>query len=293
MKITVFTPTYNRAYIIERCYLSLKKQSFHDFEWLVIDDGSTDETKELFENWIKEQNHFTIRYYWFENCGKQREINRALQLAKGELFFTVDSDDLLTNDALEKINAWDQEIPKGEKFCGFAGSDGDMDGNPTNPIFKERNIDVTFCNRYKESGLFIGHDRPWVFYTEIHKKYLYPEFANEKFISEAVVWNRMAKDGYKIRCYNDVIYLIEHQDVGLTNHIQSILKNNPNGYGLWISEMMDLLNYDFKNRFIRYYSFFCEMQDKYSLKEIAKFISAPFYEMILIYIIYNIKHRRK
>ena len=81
MKITVFTPTYNREHIILNLYHSLQQQTFHDFEWLVIDDGSLDGTEHLFTELIKEENPFPIRYYKFQNCGKQKEINRALDLA--------------------------------------------------------------------------------------------------------------------------------------------------------------------------------------------------------------------
>ena len=115
MKITVFTPTYNRGYIIENLYKSLQKQTFTDFEWLVVDDGSIDNTEELFDRWKKEDNNFNIRYYKKENGGKCRAINYALDKAKGELFFTVDSDDYLTNDALEKINKWENELDKSKK----------------------------------------------------------------------------------------------------------------------------------------------------------------------------------
>ena len=82
MRITVFTPTYNRRYILDQLYQSLKRQKFTDFEWLVIDDGSTDSTGELIEQWKTENKRFPIRYYYFENSGKQKEINRALDLAK-------------------------------------------------------------------------------------------------------------------------------------------------------------------------------------------------------------------
>ena len=92
-KITVFTPTYNRAYIIETLYRSLQRQTYRDFEWLVVDDGSADNTQELFEAWQKEDNFFPIRYYKQENGGKCRAMNRGLEMAQGELFFTVDSDD--------------------------------------------------------------------------------------------------------------------------------------------------------------------------------------------------------
>lgn len=293
MRITVFTPTYNRGYIIGKLYESLRRQSFNDFEWLVIDDGSTDNTEKLFEYWMHKDNSFSIRYFRFENVGKQKEINKALDLAEGELFFTVDSDDLLTKDALEKIDYWEKTLPRNGKYCGLAGSDGDMDGNPTNPMFEGPYIDVTFLNRYPESGLFIGHDRPWVFYTEIHRKFKYPEFEGEKFITEAVVWNRMAAAGYKIRCYNDVIYLWEHQELGLTSGIQKTLISNPKGFGLWRKEMMKMLHYSFFERIKGYYSFFCDVNQKYEIKKIAEYIGAPLWCMILAKLYYSIKHRRK
>lgn len=274
MRITVFTPTYNRAYIIEQLYKSLQNQSFYDFEWLVIDDGSTDNTKNLFEQWVQEHNNFEIRYYQFDNVGKQREINRALDLAEGELFFTVDSDDLLTADALEKIDKWEKALPHNNNYCGFAGSDGDMKGKPTNPLFDQPYIDATFFNRYPESGLFIGHDRPWVFYTSIHREFKYPEFEGEKFITESVVWNRMAAAGYKIRCYNDVIYLWEHQDDGLTNEIQKKIVSNPKGYGLWVAEKSKYLKLTFAQRMKAYYAFTIDM-DQYSSSDIADFVEIP------------------
>lgn len=290
MRITVFTPTYNRAYIIDELYNSLKKQTFMDFEWLIIDDGSTDCTYEKVKNWSADNTKFPIRYYKFENSGKQKEINRALDLARGELFFTVDSDDLLTADALDKINQWEKTIPQCEKFCGFAGSDGDMTGKAINPIFSEEYVDATFFNRYAETGMFIGHDRPWVFYTDVHRQYRYPEFEGEKFIAEAVVWNRMAKDGYQIRCFNDVIYLIEHQEDGYTKKISQILIQSPKGYGLWKAEQMSFLKYGFLRRIKEYYIFYCDLQNKYHWRDIAKYIQASAPVMMFVIIAFKLKH---
>ena len=290
MRITVFTPTYNRAYIIDELYNSLKKQTFIDFEWLIIDDGSTDCTYEKVKNWSADNTKFPIRYYKFENSGKQKEINRALDLARGELFFTVDSDDLLTADALDKINQWEKTIPQCEKFCGFAGSDGDMTGKAINPIFSEEYVDATFFNRYSETGMFIGHDRPWVFYTDVHRQYRYPEFEGEKFIAEAVVWNRMAKDGYQIRCFNDVIYLIEHQEDGYTKKISQILIQSPKGYGLWKAEQMSFLKYSFLRRIKEYYIFYCDLQDKYHWRDVAKYIQAAAPIMMFVIIAFKLKH---
>ena len=111
-KITVFTPTYNRAYILENLYRSLQRQSFTDFEWLVVDDGSSDGTKALFERWQKEDNPFPIRYCYKENGGKCRAINYGLKLAQGELFFTVDSDDYLTDDHWKRWHSGSRRFRK-------------------------------------------------------------------------------------------------------------------------------------------------------------------------------------
>ena len=92
-KITVFTPTFNRAYIIENLYRSLQRQSYRDFEWLIVDDGSTDETDAVIAKWQKEGNDFPIRYFKKENGGKCRAINYGVDRAEGLLFFNVDSDD--------------------------------------------------------------------------------------------------------------------------------------------------------------------------------------------------------
>lgn len=292
MKITVFTPTFNRAYIIENLYKSLIKQKYYDFEWLVIDDGSTDNTKQLFTKWTNECNSFPIRYYYFENSGKQREINRALDLAKGRIFITVDSDDILTDDALLKIDRWDKEIiaEGADKICCLAGRQGTLDKHSIGPELDEPYDDANFLNRYLESGKFIGHDRAWAFYTEIHKKYKYPEIENEKFITEAVAWNRMANDGYKVRCYNDVIYLMEHQADGLTASIENLLLDNPRGYGIWIKEMMNYLQCSKWKKFKRYYSFYCDLHEKYSWRLISKYLDIPFWFMAIMHVLFKVKN---
>ena len=123
MKITVFTPTYNRAYIIEKLYHSLQRQTFKDFEWIVVDDGSEDETEDLFKKIQKDKNLFEIRYIKQKNGGKHRAINKGIEIAKGELFFIVDSDDYLIDTALKTITEIEESIPENEKkqFAGVCG----------------------------------------------------------------------------------------------------------------------------------------------------------------------------
>ena len=291
MKLTIFTPTYNRAYILGNLYRSLQRQTCHDFEWLVIDDGSADDTRSLVETWSREGNPFPIRYYYFENCGKPAEINRALDLAAGELFFTVDSDDMLTPDAVEKILLWEKTLPGDGSFCAFAGSDGDLDGVPTNPIFGKPWLDATFFDRDPQSGNFIGYDRPWVFYTDIHRKYKYPSFPGEKFITEAVAWNRMAHDGYQLRCFDDVIYLREHQEDGYSNSIKQVFLRNPRGYALWQKEWMEFQKYTALQKLKGYYAFCCDFHTVLDRRQLSEYIGAPHWLMGLVRIIYQLKHR--
>lgn len=199
-KITVFTPTYNRAYIIETLYRSLQRQTYLDFEWLVVDDGSSDGTRELFAAWQQEENAFPIRYVWQENGGKCRAINHGLELARGELFFTVDSDDYLTEDALQKVAAWDAELPDKARYCGFVGNRGVNPKETPNRLFEGGYLDGTALDRYtmvEQDKVLVDGERAFVFYTDVHRKYLYPEFPGEKFLTEAVTWDLMAYDGYK------------------------------------------------------------------------------------------------
>ena len=135
-RITVFTPAYNRAHTLPRTLESLIKQENKNFKWLIVDDGSADNTQELISEWINEKNNFNIRYYKKENGGKCRAINYALDLAQGELFFTVDSDDYLTDDAIEKVLMWFEQIDN-EKIVGIVANRGYTSNKTSNYLFKE------------------------------------------------------------------------------------------------------------------------------------------------------------
>ena len=272
MKLTVFTPTYNRAYIIGNLYRSLQRQTCHDFEWLVVDDGSSDNTQELFRAWQQEENPFPIRYVYQENGGKHRAINRGLDLAEGKLFFTVDSDDYLTDDAVEKVLRWEEEIPGGKKYCGFAGNLGTAPGTTANRFFENGYLDGTALDRY---GAVDG-ERAMVFYTETHLKYTYPEFAGEKFMTESVAWNRMAHDSYKIRFYNDIIWIYEYKEDGLTKAGSKLFLNNPAGYGLWLRERSEFLGESWIGRLKMYYTFTCDLSNRLHPREIAECIGAHY-----------------
>lgn len=271
MKMTVFTPTYNRAHTIENLYRSLQRQTFRDFEWLIVDDGSADSTDTLVAAWRQEKNDFPIRYCKKENGGKHTAINKALELAEGELFLVVDSDDYLTNDALEKLAEWESELPKDGTYCGVAGNLGTSETETPNSVFPEEYHEGTLLDRY----CVVNGERAMAFYTEIHRQYSYPVFEGERFMTEAVVYNRMAADGYKMRFYNDIVCVYEYQPDGLTRAGSKLFLNNPRGYGLWLREKAKFEKISRLQRLKMYYTFACDLSDKLSAQEIADCIGAP------------------
>lgn len=271
MMITIFTPTYNRAYILPQLFNSLKEQICYDFEWLIVDDGSSDNTDKLVNSWITDNNNFPIRYHKKENGGKCSAINYGLDLAQGELFLVIDSDDIITPDAIKKVIALESTIQDKTKFCGVAFNLGTEINKTPNRLFKEEYVDASLLERYSD---FDG-ERAFAFYTELHKKYKYPIYENEKFMTEAVVWNRIANDGYMMRFSNDIICIYEYRDDGLTKAGNTIFINNPHGYGLWLKEKDLFMNKSFSDKLKTYYSFTCELQDKYNDNLIAECIDIP------------------
>lgn len=267
MKITVFTPTFNRGYIIESLFKSLQNQTFTNFEWLVIDDGSTDNTQSLFEKWIKENIAFPIRYYKVDNGGKHRAINRATDIALGQLFFIVDSDDYLTDDALQNIIEWENSLVDKKSYCGIAGNRGKNRETHIGTSFIGDFIDATSLDRSKHNIL---GDKAEVFYTNILKKYKFLEIEGEKFITEATVWNLMAKDGYKIRWFNKTIYICDYLEDGLTNNLKNIFSENPKGTAYYIKQQIELLNYNFKGRLSNYNLYYNFVKKNMGIKQAAE-----------------------
>lgn len=225
--ITVFTPAYNRAYILPALYASLKRQTVKDFEWLVVDDGSKDETAALLAAWQNEENAFPIVYERQENGGKHRAINRGVQLAKGDLFLIVDSDDHLVDNAIETVLKWANTLPDGGKWGGVAGLRVHADGMPIGTSFNGDFVDATSLEREK---FHIDGDKAEVFYTEVLRKFPFPEFDGEKFITENTVWYAIAAEGYQLRWFNEPVILCEYLEDGLTRNALDVKKRNPLGY---------------------------------------------------------------
>lgn len=278
-KITLFTPTYNRAYILDALYRSVQRQTFRGFEWIIIDDGSSDNTEELVKGWMEDGNDFPIRYYKVPNGGKCRAINKGLDLAEGELFFTMDSDDQLTDDALEKVAFWSEDLDLDGNVKGIVANRGYTQSETINYLFEEPYLDKSLLDIYtfrRDNNQVFDGERAFIFYTDFHRKYKYPEYDGENFMGEAVTWNRMAHDGYQMRFYNDIIWVFEYKEDGLTKAGSSIFLKNPKGYGLLLREKAEFLGWPRKEVLKMWYTFTCDLSALYTSKQIAEFIQAPY-----------------
>lgn len=227
---TIFTPTYNRAYILGELYKSLQQQTDYQFEWLIVDDGSTDDTNAIVSKWITEETRFPIRYFKKENGGKHRAINFALQYARGEYFFIVDSDDRLVPNAIETVSKQMKNLPRDgcKKYAGICNCRGYSPTERMGTSFQGEYVDCTSLEREKYG---ITGDKAEVFYTDVMRQYPFPEFDGEKFITECVVWDKMAADGFNLRFFNEIIYLCEYREDGLTQQGLDLYYRNPQGYG--------------------------------------------------------------
>ena len=238
MLITVFTPTYNRAHLLPRLYESLCNQTFKDFEWIIVDDGSTDNTEEVVQSWLHpappphsplkgesaELCNFPIYYIKKENGGKHRAINRGVQEAQGELFFIVDSDDRLPANALERIAYYYEQIKDNEEFAGVCGLRYYFDGAQ---VGGEQPFDVTDCSMLNiRQKHHIQGDMAEVLRTDVMQEFPFPEIEGERFCPEALVWNRIAQK-YVMRYFHENIYECEYQPDGLTAKIVRIRMDSP------------------------------------------------------------------
>lgn len=233
--VTVFTSIYNRAYIINTLYQSLQRQTCKDFEWIIIDDGSQDNIVQIVNQWMgMDRNEFAIRFYSVNNGGKHRAINKAVKIAQGDAFFIVDSDDYITDDAIAWIEDKWSDLQDDGSFAGIAGlkilKSGKLTG--TGELTFNEYVDATNLEREKYS---LDGDKAEVYKTEVLRKFSFPEYENENFVTEAVVWNKIAYEGYKIRWFNKVIYICDYLEDGLSKNIQTVIANNPKGWAEYIA----------------------------------------------------------
>lgn len=262
--ITILTPTYNRSYILPKLYESLKKQKSKEFEWIVIDDGSTDDTNKVVEKWENSELEFIIRYYYKNNGGKHTALNYGIPLAKYKYIYIIDSDDHITDDAVEKIHNWISMVEFDDTFAGVSG----LKTYPNNRGIigdfpkKVNYIDATNLERKRKKLL---GDKSEIYRKDILLKYPFPEFENEKFISEASVWDKIASEGYKLRWFKDVICICEYLEDGLTkNNNEEVKLKNFKGY-----TYMEKLNYELR-KFPNNYLSVARYIEVSNLKKITK-----------------------
>ena len=239
-RITVFTPTRNRDYIIDTLYKSLCAQTFKDFEWLIMDNG-TDETEDKVRQYKQDGKIENIKYFHNpERVGINRAMNDAVKVAEGDLFFKVDDDDYLTNDALECIDRWEQTLPKDSKY-GYAGVSGLRayhDGRVIGGNWQHPGdyVDATGLERRKQKLL---GDKAEAYYTYVLKKYgPLPEVEGETITFEGMLYDKIAASGLKIRWFNKTIYFTEYLEDGATRNNNRRLEENLNTYGLLLASCL-------------------------------------------------------
>jgi glycosyltransferase involved in cell wall biosynthesis len=291
MKLTVFTPTFNRAYCLSQLYESLLRQSCKDFIWLVVDDGSTDATKELIDSWIAE-NKISIQYIFKKNEGMHSGHNVAINNISTELNMCIDSDDFLPDDAVKKIiDFWNSN--KKESWAGLIGLDAFKDGKIVGTPFPETLNECKYSllkSKYKVTG-----DKKFVYKTDIIKKYPdYPIFEGEKFVPLGYKYLLIDQD-YDLGVVHDILCIVEYMPDGSSKNIIKQYLKNPKGFA---HERKIRMQYapSFKERFtnamhyvsssilLKNYSFFSESPSK-----VLTLIAIPFGILLNVYIRYTNK----
>lgn len=236
--ITVFTPSYNRKSELKKLYKSLLKQDNNSFEWLIVDDGSSDDTESYIKK-IKKDNKININYIYKENGGKQSAYNMGLDNAKGNIFLCIDSDDILKENILNMIENDFKKIIKDKDIAGIMYIQSYI--KDKNKIIgtsfpNDLMIDTYYnvYNKFKVTG-----DKLIVLKTSIAKKYYFPIIEGEKFIPEALIFNRISLK-YKFLCRNVIAAHKEYLEGGYSNNYFSLVKRNPLGNALYFKELYEL-----------------------------------------------------
>lgn len=292
VQVTVFTPTYNRANTLPRLYKSLREQTCMDFEWIVINDGSTDSTDILFESWLEDDNKFPIHYLKVDNGGKNRAVNKGVEIAKGKYFFIVDSDDFLLPNAISFVLKCFSILPTNGNYIGISTIRGNLDKEPLNgDALIDKRKGYVDCNNLERSQYNLTADMAEVFYTDKLRLYPFPVWENEKFTPEAVVWDRIALDGYKLRWFDTIIYICQYQADGLSASTWSLLRDNPMGYAMLFNIRLEYnrILKDMIYNIVQYISCCCLAKEK---RQILK-CNRPLLAALLFPIGWMISIRRK
>ena len=228
--LTIFTPAFNRAHTLGRTYESLKKQECKDFIWLVVDDGSTDNTGELVNKWFEDEKDFEIRYVYKENGGMHSAHNEAYRHIDTLLNTCIDSDDELAEGAVRKIlEKWQTVQDKG--YAGIIALDADMNtGKVIGKGFPEGLGETTVSGYYDAGG---SGDKKLIYRTDIINAYPeYPEFEGEKYVSLSYKYLLIDQD-YKMAVLDEIVCNVEYQPDGSSNSMYKQYLRNPRGFAFW------------------------------------------------------------
>ena len=223
--LTVFTPTYNRAYVLKQSYDSLCRQTCKDFVWLIVDDGSSDNTKEIVEKWMANDNGFEIRYVYKQNGGMHTGHNKAYELIDTELNVCIDSDDFMPDDAVELIvNFWKEN--KDSSYSGILALDVYKNGQVIGKELPNKKS-TTLSGYYQNGG---QGDKKLIYRTEIINKYPpYPEFEEEKFVPLDYKY-LLADQDYELLIMNKPVCVVEYMEDGSSKNMLRQYYKNPRGF---------------------------------------------------------------
>lgn len=247
VKFTILTPTYNRAELLSRVYQSLIKQTYKDFEWIIVDDGSTDNTKKVVES-LMEDSLIKIKYIYKLNGGKHTAVNEGLNHAEGKLLIVLDSDDELVENALEVFYSyWDKIFNENNKIVSVSGLDIYKDSGE---IVGDKFEEDEFISDHIECKLKmnIQGDKAEVYRTDILKQFPFPEIKGEKFVTEDIVHNQIALSGYKTIYTNNPIKIIEYLEDGLTSRSYELSMKNPQGKMIIFNQYISMKQIGIKRR---------------------------------------------
>lgn len=224
--LTIFTPAYNRAHTLHRCYESLKKQSCKDFVWLVVDDGSTDNTTDLVKKWQREDNDFEIKYIYKANGGMHTAHNTAYENIDTELNVCIDSDDCIADEAVKKIIDFWEEYGS-DKYAGIVGLDADFNNRIIGEKFDDSLKSTTLSGYYRKGG---KGDKKLVYRTGVINKYPpYPVFEGEKYVSLGYKYLLCDQD-YELLVLNEILCNVEYQEDGSSMNMYKQYLRNPKGF---------------------------------------------------------------
>ena len=290
--LTVFTPTYNRAYILNQCYESLVRQSCKDFIWLIIDDGSTDNTKELVEEWMKNDNGFEIRYHYKKNGGMHTGHNAAYELIDTELNVCIDSDDFMPDNAVELIvNFWREY--GSDKYSGIVALDIYKNGEVIGCKLPNKKS-TTLSGFYDNGG---QGDKKLIYRTEVINKYpSYPEFKGEKFVPLDYKY-LLADQDYELLIMNEAVCVVEYMEDGSSKNMFRQYYKNPRGFS-FMRKVHMVYDKKFINKFkncIHYVSSSFISKNKEFISEspnkLMTIFSIPFGASLYLLIKHNNKER--